>query len=121
MRKALVAAILLLALASGVLGVEAPTGEGSNMPDCCRKAQSRSGTPEVSIARLCCSLNCSEPGSSGSSGSVGFSRQQGPTASAAIIPTPVRINDIQLIRCYTTTARSPGSNPKYIQHLALMI
>jgi hypothetical protein len=121
MKKSFLASVVVLSLASAVLGLEVHPGEGSNMPDCCKKAQSRSGTPEVSIARLCCSLNCSEPGSSSSSGSVGFSRQQGPAPSTAIIPTAARINDIQLIRCYTTIARSPDSNPKYIQHLALLI
>ena len=121
MKKSFLTAIVIITLASSVVGVEAHLGEGSNMPACCKKAQSRSGTPEVWIARICCSLNCSEPGSSGLSGSVGFSRQQGPTASAAVIPTAARINNVQLIRCCTRVARSPDSNPKYLQHLALLI
>src|SRR5258705_10733093 len=38
--------------------------------DCCEKAaQSESLTPEVSTARLCCALNCSQSGTTGSTGS----------------------------------------------------
>ena len=121
MKKSFLASVLVVALASSVVGVEAHLGEGYNMPDCCKKAQSRCGTPEVSIARLCCSLNCSEPGSSGSNGSGSFSRQQGPSVSAAIIPTTARIDGVQFLHCYVRIARSPDSNPKYIQHLALLI
>jgi len=121
MKKSFLAAIVIITLASSAVGLEAHLGEGSNMPDCCKKAQSISGTPEVSIARLCCRLNCSEPGSSGSSGSAGFSRQQGPSPSAAIIPTTARINGVQFLRRYIRIARSPDSNPKFIQHLALLI
>src|SRR5439155_24581332 len=38
--------------------------------DCCKKAaQAQSLTPEVSTARLCCALNCSQSGTTGSTGS----------------------------------------------------
>src|SRR5213592_2101989 len=38
--------------------------------DCCKKAtQAESLTPEVSTARLCCALNCSQNGTTGSTGS----------------------------------------------------
>src|SRR5882672_5203587 len=46
-----------------------------NMPgmagmDCCKKAaQTESLTPEVSTARLCCALDCSQSGTTGSTGS----------------------------------------------------
>src|SRR5688572_24830498 len=121
MKKSFLAAIVIITLASSAVGLEAHLGEGSNMPDCCKKAQSRSGTPEVSIARLCCSLNCSEPGSSGSNGSGSFSRQQVLSVSAAIIPTTARIAGVQFLHRYVRIAPSPDSNPKYIQHLALLI
>src|SRR4030095_13840727 len=38
--------------------------------DCCKKAAQLSFTPEVSTARLCCALICSESGTTGSSGSL---------------------------------------------------
>src|ERR1700704_2903511 len=38
--------------------------------DCCKKAaQVENLTPEVSTARLCCALNCSQSGTTGSTGS----------------------------------------------------
>src|SRR5436190_23361252 len=38
--------------------------------DCCKTAaQAESLTPEVSTARLCCALNCSQSGTTASSGS----------------------------------------------------
>src|SRR5258706_5717390 len=38
--------------------------------DCCKKAaQAESLTPEVSTARLCCALDCSQSGTTGSTGS----------------------------------------------------
>src|SRR6267378_4499795 len=38
--------------------------------DCCKKAaQAESVTPEASTARLCCALNCSQSGTTGSTGS----------------------------------------------------
>src|SRR5947207_12855313 len=38
--------------------------------DCCKKAtQAESLTPEVSTARLCCALNCSQNGTTGATGS----------------------------------------------------
>src|SRR2546423_12617348 len=37
--------------------------------DCCKKAaQAQSLTPEISTARLCCALNCSQSGTTGSTG-----------------------------------------------------
>src|SRR6266700_8116589 len=38
--------------------------------DCCQKVvQAENLTPETSTARLCCALNCSQSGTSGSTGS----------------------------------------------------
>jgi hypothetical protein len=106
-----------------VVGAGAHQGKGScpvsNLPDCCKKARSNSRTPEVSMARLCCNLNCSEPGSSGSS-SANFSAPQGSTPLPAVVPQPpvfasVDFNSLRL------SLHLPDSNPKYIQHLALLI
>src|SRR6267142_1448424 len=53
--------------------------------DCCKKAaQAESLTPEVSTARLCCALNCSQSGTTGSTGS----RLPRPSASQAIAIHP---------------------------------
>src|SRR5258706_16167339 len=86
MRNWLTSLLLFASMIGGAIGVSAHEGEGSmaNMPDCCKKAQSGSKTPGVSIARLCCNLNCSEPGSSGSSSSS-ISLQQGMTSNGASV------------------------------------
>jgi hypothetical protein len=120
-------AILFLALgltASTVVGVHAGAHEGScpmaNMPDCCKKAHSPSNTPEVSMARLCCSLNCTEPGSSGSNVSPGFSTPQAIGPGNALVPVASFVGSFVLTRDLQSPHRQ-SSAPKYIQHLALLI
>ena len=53
---------LLFALAGGVLaGMPLHSGNmNSRMMSCCKKAKSKEQTPQASIARLCCALNCTE-------------------------------------------------------------
>jgi len=109
----------------GAVGVGAHRGEGScpmsNLPDCCKKAQSASSAPEVSMARLCCNLNCSEPGSSGTNISSSISPQQGAAPNTAILPSAVPFNGVTLLGRYAQTPNPQDSSPKYIQHLALLI
>jgi hypothetical protein len=123
MRKRFLSSILILAIVGAAIGVSAHADEGScpmaNMPDCCKKAQSASNTPEVSMARVCCNLNCSEPRSGGSSTSS-FSRQEDTVLSAASIPATV-VNRFQFPNHYSRANNLHSSNPKYIQHLALLI
>jgi len=123
MRKWFTALTLVAAMLGGAVGVGAHEGESqmANMPDCCKKAQSASNTPQVSMARLCCNLNCSEPGSSGTSSSSTVSPQQGTAPNTAIIPSAARFNDGALLGRYAQTPNSHDSSPKYIQHLALLI
>src|SRR5260370_4412214 len=103
----------------GAVGVGAHQGEGScpmsNLPDCCKKAQSASNTPEVSMARLCCNLNCSEPGSSGTSSSSTVSPQQGTAPNTAILPSAARFDDVELLGPYAQTPKPPDSRRKYMQ------
>jgi hypothetical protein len=124
MRKWLTALTLVAAMLGGVVGVGAHEQEGScpmtNMPDCCKKAQSAGNTAEVSMARLCCNLNCSEPGSSGTSSS-NVSPQQGTLPITAIMPGAAPFNGITLSGGYAQPSSPHDSSPKYIQHLALLI
>src|SRR2546423_4673323 len=124
MRKWFTSLAVIAATLGGVVGVGAHQGEGScpfsNVPDCCKKAHSSSKTPEVSLARLCCNLNCSEPGSSGASVSARFSSQQGSTPSPAVVPQPLVFRWVAL-NLHRRNSHLPNSNPKYIQHLALLI
>src|SRR5882762_8202952 len=59
--------------------------------DCCEKAtQSESLAPEVSTARLCCALNCSQSGTTGSTGS----QLPRPCASQAIAIHPASVQPV---------------------------
>lgn len=108
----------------GVVGIGAHQGEGScplsNVPECCKKARSASKALEVSLARLCCNLNCSEPGSSGGNVSATFFSHQASTPLPAIVPQPLVFGWVAL-NPHTRFSHSPDSHPKYIQHLALLI
>src|SRR5256714_15417123 len=91
--------------------------------DCCKKAaQAESLTPEVSTARLCCALNCSQSGTTGST----ESRIPRPSVSQAIAIYPSSVQPIvgpHHLSLSTSGADSPPpySNPAYIRHLALLI
>ena len=113
----------IIALLGGAVGASAADGSWveRNMPLCCKKARSAANAPEVSMARLCCKLNCSEPGSGGSSTASSLSRNQGTNSATAIIPTPTQFSRFAIRDHYPHTNDSHESNPKYIQHLALLI
>ena len=123
MRKWLTALALIAAMLGGAVGAGAHEGEGSmaNMPDCCKKAQSANNGPQVSMARLCCNLNCSEPGSGGSNASSSFSTQQAITLNGSVVPNATPFSDVALLGRYSQSSHPHDSNPKYIQHLALLI
>jgi hypothetical protein len=125
MRKWFTALALIAALTGGVVGMGAHEQEGScpmtKLPDCCKKAHSTSNTREVSMARLCCNLNCSEPGSTGSNSSSSFSSQPSMTAVALAVPNASPINRNFSAARFSRMVHSEDSSPKYIQHLALLI
>src|SRR5882672_2667186 len=90
--------------------------------DCCEKAaQSESLAPEVSTARLCCALNCSQSGTTGSTGS----QLPRPSSQAiAIHPSSAQplVGTLHLsLRSSRADSPPPYSNPAYIRHLALLI
>jgi len=121
MRKGLTVFIIVAAMLSGAVGIGAHENEGSpNLPDCCKKAQSASNTPEVSMARLCCNLNCSEPGSGGLNISSSFSTPQGMAPGSVVLPSVLVLNS-KTTWTYRRSSQPFDSNPKYIQHLALLI
>jgi len=91
--------------------------------DCCKKAaQAESLTPEVSTARLCCALNCSQSGTTGST----ESRIPRPSGSQAIAIHPASVQPVVgslhlSHRSSWADSPPPYSNPAYIRHLALLI
>ncbi len=90
--------------------------------DCCKKAaQAETLTPETSSARLCCALNCSQSGTTGSNGS----QLPRPSSQAiAIHPSaaqPLVVTVHLSVRSSWADSPPPYSNPAYIRHLALLI
>jgi hypothetical protein len=110
----------------GVAGVGAHEHDGScpltKLPRCCKTARSSKNAPGASIARVCCNLNCSEPGSTGNASSSSFARQQGAAAN-----TPVAVGAAAQFDFRVVLSRQlqqfhlADSNPRYIKHLALLI
>lgn len=123
MRKWLTAFLLIASMLGGAVGVGAHEGEDSmaGMPDCCKQAQSANDSPQVSMARLCCNLNCSEPGSGGSSSASSFSTQRPVAPQSAILPAALSFRNIRSLGRYSQAPHPSDSSPKYLQHLALLI
>ena len=121
MKKRAQCLIMIIALLSGALGVSAHEDSAANMPPCCKTARSNNDAPQVSMARLCCKLNCSEPGSGGSSNASNLSRSQGTSQATAIIPSPTQLSSFVFPSFRESTNHSHKFKPKYIQHLALLI
>jgi hypothetical protein len=130
MLKKLTNLLLILAFgASAAAGMPLHSNEQEcSMPgmagmDCCKKAaQTETRAPEVSAARLCCALNCSQTGTTGSSGT----QLPRPSTNQAIAIHPAAaqplIGTLLLsIRSSWADSPPPYSNPAYIRHLALLI
>lgn len=125
MVKWLTSLALVLALAGGVLaGTPIHSGEHhcpmGGDDDCCAKAQSQDKTPEAYVARLCCSLNCTEQGATAPTGATNISPAPAPALSGAMPPS-FFVEKLALERAYSTPSPSEHSPPIYIQHLALLI
>src|SRR5437588_1805597 len=129
MRTRLISLVLLLIVAGGAFaGAPLHSNEHScsmggamGGMDCCKAALSHIHTPQVATARLCCSLNCSQNGTTPSNGVRVQSKMQ-PSLSVHLagsqpIPPPVF-----LLR-YNSHSHSPplDSHPAYIRYLALLI
>src|SRR5260370_12703080 len=91
--------------------------------DCCKKAtHAETLTPEVSTARLCCALNCSQSGTTGSTGSQLPRPSTSRSVSIHQSSTQPPVGKLHL-SLRSSWADSPPlySNPAYIRHLALLI
>lgn len=89
--------------------------------DCCETAQSQSTAPQVYAARLCCSLNCSVPGTTGPTSTT----PQAPSVSLALHHAPITpaasVMTTRGLFARSAPERNQHSPPFYIQHLALLI
>jgi len=91
--------------------------------DCCKKAaQAGPITPEISTARLCCALVCSQSGTTGSTGTKlpRPSTNQSFSICQSFVQPSVLSPQISL-RSRWSDSPPPYSNPAYIRHLALLI
>jgi hypothetical protein len=118
--------LIIVLTGSALAGIPMHSSENScplmGMDDCCKTAQSQSATPQVYAARLCCSLNCSLPGTTGS---IGIEPKT-PTLALALHNTPnTPASFVMTMRrglfAHTSPERTEHSPPIYLQHLAFLI
>jgi hypothetical protein len=126
MQKWLTAFFLLLVMTGGTLaGVPMHSGEKEcpmgGMMDCCAKARMNSGQPEARAARLCCSLNCNEPGTTTPASSFKISPQLAVVLDSLLVPRISSLQNPGLIRTFSPPGYRQNSNPAYIRYLALLI
>lgn len=128
MAKWLTAFVLLLIMTGSALaGIPMHSGEqGCAMSDmagmdCCAKAQAQSEAPAASVARLCCALNCSQPGSTNAPANVlRLSPLRAIVLHPATIQPPAAIVNPRFDSDWTQV-HPQNSKPTYIRHLALLI
>jgi hypothetical protein len=126
-RKWFTAFILIAAMTGGALaGVHNGAGEHScpmaSMGDCCATAHGQDHGPKVSAARLCCALNCTEPGTTVPTGAFNISSQLSGVLHAGVVPPAEALAPLPvLLRPYPASHHPPESHPAYIRHLALLI
>src|SRR5688572_10004104 len=118
MQKWLLPLSLILAMLVGVVGVGAHEQEGAcpltKLPDCCKKAKSAANQTEHSMARLCCNLNCSEPGSGGSNASASFSPNHSVAPTDFLLTTLLSWSDVAFSSGHLKSVGPNYSSPKYI-------
>jgi hypothetical protein len=118
----LINAILILAVAvSVVAGMPLhSSSEEAGMMDCCKKALEQNGSPGVAAARLCCAMNCNEPGPTSSNSSAGsFQTGSQPSALIVLALPPVTVH--KSLRAHCAPASLARVKPSYILNLALLI
>ena len=128
MKQRLASLFLLLVLFGGAFaGVPLGFGEnqcsmsGMGNMQCCKAMLRRKKRPKVSAAQLLCALACAKSGSTLPSSSVRVT----PPAVARTVENPPAVNSavISSLR-FQRLDRShdpPGSPPKYLRNLALLI
>lgn len=125
MKKCVTSFFLLFALTGGVFAGMPVHSEKMGMIKCCDKAKSKDKSSEVSIARLCCVLNCSDSAPTSSGLSFNFSHSSVVTEDSisAQIADLFKIERVKpsISNSYELTAVSRVFQPKYIQHHSFLI
>ena len=122
MTKRIASLTLVLMLGGSVLaGVPMHSGSSeSGMMDCCKKALEQNDSPHVAAARLCCAMNCNEPGSTSGNTSQSYSQTASEPSPIIVAALPATSLSKQLRARYEYLSGSP-SQPTYILNLALLI
>lgn len=122
MTKRIASLTLVLMLGGSVLaGVPMHSGSSeSGMMDCCKKALEQNDSPHVAAARLCCAMNCNEPGSTSGNTSQSYSQTASEPSPMIVAALPATSLSKQLRARYERLSASP-SQPTYILNLALLI
>src|SRR5713226_980913 len=128
MRTRLISLVILLVVAgSAVAGAPLHSNEQScsmggamGEMDCCKAALSRRQTPQATAARLCCSLNCSQNGTTPSNG-VRTSPQVQPVSDYQFNTPTLPASSMLAGRVRDLHGPPTDSHPAYIRHLALLI
>src|SRR5258705_12155608 len=119
MSKRIASLTLVLMLGGSVLaGVPMHSSSSeSRMMDCCTKALEQNDPPHVAAARLCCAMNCNEPGSTSSNPSQSFSQTGSEPSPIIVAALPAASLSKQLRVRHEHLSASP-SQPTYILNLA---
>jgi len=126
MTKWTTALFLILTLAASVVsGMPLHSNDEKcamhGMSDCCKTAKGHGNETDVASARVCCVVNCPQPGTTNPSGG------QSPKTSTilvAVYPVVVQAPIPTRFQLHISVwAHSPpqSSNPEYIRNLALLI
>ncbi len=126
MLKRFLAAVMLLALTGSVaaglpLHIEQQCPLMGGAFDCCAVAHLASNAPQASAARLCCAINCTLPGTSGSSAALNLPQFIAVTLHDALPPASALPQNLASSRTHTPPAHLAHAPPAYLRHLALLI
>src|ERR1044071_4247010 len=116
-----IASLFLVLAVAGNLMAGTPVhsdGTETGMMECCKKALEHDASPRVSAARLCCALNCNEPGSTSSNTSQSFSQSAPEPTSVIALTLPAA--SIRHLRTPYRQVTLSSSSPTYILNLALL-
>lgn len=118
-----IASLTLVLMLGGSVLADVPMHSGSSesgMMDCCKKALEQNDSPHVAAARLCCAINCNEPGPTSNNPSQNFSQtgsEPTPLIALALPPTSIQ----RTVRARDALRTFALSQPTYILNLALLI
>jgi hypothetical protein len=129
MKTRLTSLVLVLMLSgSAFAGVPWQFGEHACSMDhsmggmaCCKAALMEGQTPQASVARLCCALNCSKEGTPPTNGAKFSPQLQLTISSYPAIPQAVLDTQPQSRRFAPSHGPPSDSHPAYIRNLALLI